>query len=290
MAALDTLTDKEKETLRLIVRGHDAKSAASALDLSVHTINDRLRAARRKLDVTSSREAARLLFESEESAPENLAPHELGNANAAHRTQSSSTPTDGPDGGPVEKRNFALMIGGVLLMSLALIALVLAAAPESPTTEAVGPTPVEASSSTLDQLEPQAEAWLALIDAGNWSQSHREADPAFRAALPLADFQAAMEQSRMPLGEVERRVFLNFGSVSQRPATYRIVQFRTDFSNSAGVIETVTFSETEDGFAVSGYWTTDPAESAATGPQPQGVTATLNESEGPSVDMQTESA
>ena len=52
---LDTLTDKEKETLRLIVRGHDAKTAARELGLSVHTINERLRAARRKLDVTSSR-------------------------------------------------------------------------------------------------------------------------------------------------------------------------------------------------------------------------------------------
>ena len=49
------LTEKEKAALRLIVEGHDAKSMARALDLSVHTINDRLRAARRKLGVTSSR-------------------------------------------------------------------------------------------------------------------------------------------------------------------------------------------------------------------------------------------
>ena len=39
----DALTEKEKETLRLMARGHDAKSAASALSLSVHTINERLR-------------------------------------------------------------------------------------------------------------------------------------------------------------------------------------------------------------------------------------------------------
>ena len=76
--ALDDLTDKEKETLRLIVRGHDAKSMASELDLSVHTINERLRVARRKLGVTSSREAARLLFESEGGTYENLAGKDLG--------------------------------------------------------------------------------------------------------------------------------------------------------------------------------------------------------------------
>ena len=59
---LAQLTEKEKETLRLMVRGHDAKSMARELSLSVHTINDRLRAARRKLGVTSSKEAARKLF------------------------------------------------------------------------------------------------------------------------------------------------------------------------------------------------------------------------------------
>lgn len=57
-----SLTDKEKQTLRLILRGHDAKSTARHLGLSVHTVNERLREARRKLAVSSSREAARLLL------------------------------------------------------------------------------------------------------------------------------------------------------------------------------------------------------------------------------------
>lgn len=40
---IDALTGREKQTLRLILRGHDAKSAALELALSVHTINERLR-------------------------------------------------------------------------------------------------------------------------------------------------------------------------------------------------------------------------------------------------------
>lgn len=63
--AVDALSEKEKQTLRLIVRGHDAKSTARTLGLSVHTINERLRDARRKMAVSSSREAARLLLEAE---------------------------------------------------------------------------------------------------------------------------------------------------------------------------------------------------------------------------------
>ena len=45
--AIETLTEKEKQALRLLVSGHDAKSMARQLGLSVHTINERLRDARR---------------------------------------------------------------------------------------------------------------------------------------------------------------------------------------------------------------------------------------------------
>lgn len=64
-----SLSEKEKETLRLIVRGHDAKSAARQLDLSIHTVNERLRDARRKLSVSSSREAARIVLAAEGRHP-----------------------------------------------------------------------------------------------------------------------------------------------------------------------------------------------------------------------------
>ena len=53
------MNEREKEALRLLLVGHDAKSIANTLGLSVYTINDRLRDARRKLGVSSSREAAR---------------------------------------------------------------------------------------------------------------------------------------------------------------------------------------------------------------------------------------
>jgi TonB family protein len=62
VSGLDRLTEREREALRLLARGHDAKSIAADLDLSVHTINERLREVRRKLGVSSSREAARLLL------------------------------------------------------------------------------------------------------------------------------------------------------------------------------------------------------------------------------------
>jgi DNA-binding CsgD family transcriptional regulator len=59
---LHNLTSKEIEALALIAQGHDAKSAALKLSLSTHTIYERLRRAREKVGVGSSREAARLVF------------------------------------------------------------------------------------------------------------------------------------------------------------------------------------------------------------------------------------
>jgi len=51
--------------LRLLVRGHDIKSIARELSISITAANERLRSARLKLGVSSSREAARILVAAE---------------------------------------------------------------------------------------------------------------------------------------------------------------------------------------------------------------------------------
>lgn len=75
---LDDLTNREKDILRLLARGHDAKSAATVLKVSVYSINERLREARRKLGTTSSREAARVLFEAEGESPQEAWDEKMG--------------------------------------------------------------------------------------------------------------------------------------------------------------------------------------------------------------------
>ncbi len=55
------LTDKEVEVLRLLAVGHTVKSIAAQLARSEASINERLRDARRKTGIGSSRELARLL-------------------------------------------------------------------------------------------------------------------------------------------------------------------------------------------------------------------------------------
>ena len=72
------LSEREREVLRLLLRGHDAKSAARSLDISVHAVNERLREARRKLGVSSSREAARILAANERDVPNSSVAKEIG--------------------------------------------------------------------------------------------------------------------------------------------------------------------------------------------------------------------
>jgi DNA-binding CsgD family transcriptional regulator len=63
MADLRKLSPADREVLLLLAEGHTAKSAASRLGVSVNTINERLRSARSKSGVGSSRELARLVRE-----------------------------------------------------------------------------------------------------------------------------------------------------------------------------------------------------------------------------------
>jgi len=80
---LQTLNARELEVLRQLLVGHDAKSIARLLDISIHMVNERLRSARRKLGVSSSREAARLLAEAEQQSPRNFG-DEPQNGRAIH--------------------------------------------------------------------------------------------------------------------------------------------------------------------------------------------------------------
>lgn len=58
---LSRLNDAERGVLRLLAEGHTAKSIANSIGSSPAAVNERLREARRKTGVASSRELARLL-------------------------------------------------------------------------------------------------------------------------------------------------------------------------------------------------------------------------------------
>ena len=244
---IDTLTDKEKQTLRLIVRGHDAKSAARELELSVHTINERLRTARRKLDVTSSREAARLLLEHENGTDKNSVYEALGDAVlAAH-----------PDDRGVSNLGaHKALIAGVIIMSPILLIISLAlVSPGSPATETAASSATVITEVTTDTDKEQvAREWLKLVDDGNWRASHDATSTRFRQVLNLGAYMEAFEAARAPLGRVERRKLAQVGALNDGASDLLIVVFRTDFENREGAFERVALEQEAGVLKVSGYW------------------------------------
>ena len=160
----EALSDREKAVLRLLAQGFDAKSAALELGLSVHTVNERLRSARRKLQVTSSREAARLLFGSERRDPKNLVYKELGVAHGASadegRTQESN--------GVRARRTPALIAGGFVAMSLITLAAFLTLSPTRPAD--LGPLPNWSLAAELPgELSKPANELHLDVDRSLWN-------------------------------------------------------------------------------------------------------------------------
>jgi len=92
--SLAELNDKELEVLRLLAGGHTVKSIAADLGRSEASINERLRDARRKTGVGSSRELARLISTHKnwdkniDLAGRESAPEDPGQPPAAGRTRS----------------------------------------------------------------------------------------------------------------------------------------------------------------------------------------------------------
>ncbi|WP_375402425.1 DUF4019 domain-containing protein [uncultured Sphingomonas sp.] len=248
---LRALTEKEKQTLRLIVRGHDAKSTARSLGLSVHTINERLRDARRKLAVSSSREAARLLLAAEGD----------GSGSPTHDlcgdTQIGADP-DGPrvDGGPAPiigvgraHRPPWIMIG-VFLMTLALGLLAFFGSPlfVDP------PSPISTASRPASDAEvvDSARRWLALVDQGRWEGSYRATGTSFRKLNTAQVWATVSEKVRAPLGAVISRAFVSQENLPAPPSGYEVVKFRTRFANKAEALETVTLDREDGGWRVVG--------------------------------------
>lgn len=242
---VQALTEKEKETLRLIVRGHDAKSTARHLGLSVHTVNERLRDARRKLAVSSSREAARLLLDAEGDAPKNAADKQIGEAAAPVPVTQPGVPNIGQ--GPALRAPW--IIAGVVAMSAILGILVLAAMPQSAS------APASATSTTTQaEVVSAAREWLALGDQGRWRDGWNATAESFRKLNTVETWTRVSEQVRVPLGPVLSRTVLSQESVPAPPAGVEVIKFRTSFANKANVTETVSLAREDGRWAVVGVY------------------------------------
>lgn len=239
-----TLTEKEKQTLRLIVRGHDAKSTARSLGLSVHTINERLRDARRKMAVSSSREAARLLLEAE-GDPDFLGDVQIG-ADAAPAPVDHNT---APISGVGRATGTPRIIIGVLVMTLILGLLALVALPQ-----AVPAPPAATAATQPSEAADAARAWLALIDRSDWAASYRGTGASFRKLNTLQAWTQTSEKMRARFGAAGTRTLIGQEDVPAPPRGYTVVKFRTSFANKPDAVETITLDREKGVWRVFGVY------------------------------------
>ncbi|MEO7634379.1 MAG: DUF4019 domain-containing protein [Sphingomicrobium sp.] len=247
-AGYQALTEKEKQTLRLIVRGHDAKSMARHLGLSVHTVNDRLRDARRKLEVSSSREAARRLLDTEGENTQNLADKQIGEV----------VPVGMADKGPsgtnqARSRRLVGVISGVLVMSIfvGFIAFSLLSGGTAPATTGPATAPVAVAESDAVRA---ARDWLVLGDQARWKDGWLATASSFRKANTVERWADAATKVRVPMGALISRIALSQESVPAPPAGVEVVKFRTSFANKVDVIETVSLAREDAVWKVVGIY------------------------------------
>jgi hypothetical protein len=104
-----------------------------------------------------------------------------------------------------------------------------------------------------------APAWLSQIDAGNYSNSWRDASAYFKEAVTEKGLQDALARARKPLGKLLSRKLTKAQSATSLPGApdgnYVVMQFDTSFANKKQAIETVTFMQEKDGkWKAAGYY------------------------------------
>ena len=104
-----------------------------------------------------------------------------------------------------------------------------------------------------------AESWLALVDAGKYSQSWNEAASNFKQAVTSDQWEKSMKSYRVPLGKLESRMLKSSQYTQTMPGApdgeYVILQYETTFEKKKAAIETVTPMKDKDGkWRVAGYF------------------------------------
>ena len=115
-----------------------------------------------------------------------------------------------------------------------------------------------------------SQTWLALVDAGHYSESWESASPWFQQKISKEQWGQTMSSFRSPLGQLMSRQLMN-ASYETNPADapagrYYVIQFRTTFADYPPVTETVTMMQEPNGqWRVSGYYFRRAEDELATG-------------------------
>lgn len=111
----------------------------------------------------------------------------------------------------------------------------------------------------IDQAVRAAEAWLALVDAGDYDGSWAAAAPVFQSGLGKAEWAKAASDVRTPLGRLVSRTFESADQATSLPGVpagqYVVIRYETEFHDGGKHVETITPAMVGDGkWKVAGYY------------------------------------
>ena len=137
------------------------------------------------------------------------------------------------------------------MMSLAAVLLALSAPVQAP-----AGSPAAPASSPVAETEAAkaAREWLALVDDAKWQESWAGTGQSFRSANTVALWQSASEKAHAPLGRMITRTLLSDVDTPAPPNGSHTIQFRTDFANKRGVIETLSLIREGGSWKVVGIY------------------------------------
>jgi Protein of unknown function (DUF4019) len=114
----------------------------------------------------------------------------------------------------------------------------------------LGSTSVQAESDRDKTQLSAAQAWLSLIDSGNYSESWKEASIYFRGSVSEQSWVASLEAVRRPLGKLVSRDIAKTQESTSLPGApdgrYVIMVFKTVFEQKKSAAETATFMLDKD--------------------------------------------
>lgn len=247
----NTLSEKEKQTLRLLLSGYDAKSMARHLGLSVHTVNERLRDARRKMETSSSREAARQLREVEARTPELLGDEGLGDA--AEPMSGARVPHQPTLVAAAWRPGWT--IGGIaMLFALTVAALTTLGGAGQVAQPVVAASAISTQNAAETEAAAAARHWLELVDAKDWKTSYDLTTNAFRTSNTLDGWTQAALSVHGKFGPARSRVLVSVEETPAPPAGNVVVKFRATYANKPEGFELLTLVHEDGAWKVSGIY------------------------------------
>lgn len=103
-----------------------------------------------------------------------------------------------------------------------------------------------------------AQAWLAVVDAGDYAGSWTGSAAAFRSLVTQQGFSETMRATRTPYGAVRSRSLMRSHHTHKLPnapaGEYVVIQYQTEFADKSGVETVVPKREPDGSWKVSGYF------------------------------------